>query len=77
MKQSDKLNHILITSFNLWKNPKESFHVAVNDLIAYINKDKIRMLKRICRNKTETCEIFSDCSDCQIHRELNKLRGNK
>ena len=77
MKQSDKLNHILITSFNLWKNPKESFHGAVKDLIAYINKDKIRMLKRICSNNSRNCNMFGDCPDCQIQRELTKLRGNK
>lgn len=48
-----------------------------------INQDKIRMLKRICKelfddhNGYDVCKLYMDCMDCPVGKELNKIRSEK
>jgi len=51
--------------------------IAVLYAIELVNKDKIRMLKRICHKMKCYKEMSGDCRQCQMHKELKQIKGGR
>jgi len=80
--ENGKAGDIIKVKFNFNKQTlsekimKEKGDTFIDKVESFINKDKIRMLKRICKN----CEMIKRCKInpiCQVYIELTKLGGGK
>jgi len=64
-------------SFTTNPDMKLAYNTAINDCIELVNKDKIRVLKRICHTMKCYKEMSGDCRQCQIQKELKRITGGK
>ena len=64
-------------SFTTNPDMKLAFNMAINDCMELFNKDKIRVLKRICHTMKCYKEMSGDCRQCQIQKELKRITGGK
>ena len=76
----NKLSIALRKHFNTGFYPIEK---VTRDIIKISNQEKLRMLKRICKelfghhNEYGVCKLYIDCMDCPVGKKLNKIRSEK
>jgi len=56
---------------------KLAYNMAINDCMELFNKDKIRVLKRICHTMKCYKEMSGDCRQCQIQKELKRIKEGR
>ena len=64
-------------SFTTNPDMKLAYNTAINDCMELFNKDKIRMLKRICHTMKCYKEMSGDCRQCQIAKEIKQITEGK
>jgi len=64
-------------SFTTNADMKLAYNTAINDCIELVNKNKIRMLKRMCHKMKCYQNMFGDCRECRIQKELKRIKETK
>jgi len=54
---------------------KQNGNRFIDKVESFINKDKIRMLRKVCRGLINIKCLHTKCDKCSVQKELTKLGG--